>query len=342
MAARLIAAMLLASAAPALAQTGPAPLATDTTRPFTHANSGITLPERLADLQRTGAREYVAPQLDVLFTYKDAEREELSVYIYRVTSGVPAVWFEQAVRPISDRPAFQRMTDIDLPVAFALPGRSVASGMRAAWTVSDSAVRSTALALVPVGDWLVKFRYSSTTHEAASLVRRLDAMIAGLGWPATAADVPAAARIEDCATPLRIDGASKPAPQEGASMLGDALLASLTGTADRKPVAWCRDRTVKSPVPIYRPAGTDNSYLAALSDSGHAVWVRPGMSGLVAGNRKPSWAVSIVLAGETVNYAARDRLPPPAQLSEILKTKAVSRIATWGKREIKIDPSQMK
>lgn len=334
---------IAACAVPASAQNSPPPLETPAGKPFLHANSGITLPAQLIDLPRTGAREYEKPQLDVLFTYKDqADEEEVSVYIYRVTTGAPAVWFEQAVRPISDRPAFRRITEVDLPVTFALPGQSVPSGMRAAWTVSDSAVRSTALAIVPVGEWLVKFRYSSTTHEAASLVRRLDAMIAGIGWPSIIAVAPAAARVEECTTPLRLNGASKPVRQEGAATLGDALIASLTGKSDRKPVAWCRDRTVASPVPVYRPAGTDDSYLATLSDSGRAVWVRPGMSGLISSDRKPNWAVSIVLAGETINYGARDRLPPPVQLNEILKGKAASRVTTWGKSEIKIDTSQMK
>ena len=336
-------AALIACATPAVAQKNPPPLKTPAGKPFLHANSGITLPAQLADLPRTGAREYEKPQLDVLFTYKDkADDEELSVYIYRVTTGAPAVWFEQAVRPISERPAFRRMTEMDLPVSFALPGQSVASGMRAAWTVSDSSIRSTALAIVPVGDWLVKFRYSSVTREAASLVRRLDAMIAGIGWPAAIANAPAATRVEDCATQLKLDGKSSPVQQEGASALGDALVLSLTDKPDRKPVAWCRDRTVESPVPVYRPAGTTDSYLATLSDSGRAVWVRPGASGLVASDRKPSWAVSIVLAGETINYGGRDRLPPPAQLSEILKGNATSRVTTWGKSEIRIDPSQMK
>jgi len=336
-------AALIACTMPASAQMNPPPLETPAGKPFLHAHSGITLPAGLHGLERTGAREYVAPQLDVLFTYQDQDNdEELSVYIYRVTSGAPAVWFEQAVRPISDRPAFRRMTEVDLPVTFALPGQSVASGMRAAWTVSESKVKSTALALVPVGDWLVKFRHSSTTHDVATLAKRLDAMIAGLGWPTTVASTPASARVEACTTPLKLDGSSKPAPPEGVSMLADALAARVAAKPDRKPVIWCMDRAIESPVPIYRPAGTDDSYLAVLSDSGRAVWVRPGMSGLVAKDHKPSWAVSIVLAGETINYGARDRLPAPTEMSAILKGPATSRVSTWGKNEIRIDPAQMK
>lgn len=343
MAVRLITALLILGATPAFAQRKPVPLAAEAGKPFRHANSGITLPQQLADLQRTAANDYIPPQLDLLFTYADAEnREELSVYIYRVTSGVPAIWFEQAVRPISNRPAFRRTTEAELPVAFQLPGQSAVNGMRAAWTVSDSRIRSTALAMVPVGEWLVKFRYSSTRHEVASLMRRLDAMIAEIGWPAGIGAVAATQRIEDCSTSLKLDGPSKPARPDGDGGLGDALSSTLESTFGQKSAQWCRDRTVESALPVYRPVNSDDAYLAALSDSGRAVWVRPSLAGLKSNDRKPGWAVSIVLAGEEIQYQSRDRLPPPAQLKEILDGEPISSMVTWGERKLTIFTSQAK
>lgn len=341
---RLLAcAVSIACAAPTSAQTNPPPLEMPAGKPVLHPHSGVTLPARLSGLERTGAREYAAPQLDVLFTYKDQDgEEELSVYIYRVTTGSPSVWFEQAVRPISDRPAFRRMTDVDLPLGFALPGQRLATGMRAAWAVSDSQVKSTVLALVPIGDWLVKFRHSSTTLDAATLTRRLDAMIARIGWPAAVVNAPAPERIAACTTPLKLDGASKPVSQARAPAPLGELLLGVPAEADRKIPDWCMDRTVGSPLPIYRPAGTDDRYLAGLSDSGHAAWVRPAASGSAGNDRKSRWAVSIVLAGTTINYDDRDRLPPPAELDAILEGRETSRIKTWGQREIRIPPSQTK
>lgn len=340
---RLIAAILIASAMPALAQTKPAPLTTKTDKPFKHDNSGITLPVTLLGFPRNEGQEYVKPQLDVAFRYFPADTsEEVSVYIYRVTSGVPSLWFDVSSASIEQRQSFGRKTRFDMPLAFTPPGQSTASALKAAWTLSDAPYRSTALAIVPVGEWLVKIRYSSTTLETASLVRRLDEVIAAIGWPATAANASAATRMEDCTVVLKLDGKSNPLPQEGAAALGDALLSTLMSKPDRKAVAWCRDRTVKSPVPVYRPAGTNDSYLAAVTDSGHAVWVRPSVGGLVSGDGRPSWTVSIVRAGEMLNFGGRDRLPPPTQLGEILNAKPASRVTTWGKSKIKIDPSQMK
>ncbi|MCW4463398.1 hypothetical protein OK349_16950 [Sphingomonas sp. BT-65] len=346
---RLLAILSLACAAPTMAQNGPAPLDLPAGKPFLHANSGITLPVTLLDLPRVGASEYATPQLDVLFSYKDTPlREELSVYIYRAPAGSPAVWFDQATEVIGMRPAFQRLTDIDLPATFTPPGQATASGMKAAWTVSDSQIRSTALAIVPVGEWLVKFRYSSTVHEAASLLRRLDEVIAAMGWPAAIPSAPAATLVSDCAAPLDLAGASKPVKEKGAGVAADAfalILEAKLKAVDKgdRPVEWCRDRAAKSALPIYRPLGSANSYLAALSDSGHGVWVRPSFAGLSAPGRKPRWSVSIVLAGEARNYPPRDRLPPPGQLDEILKDAPMSRVTTWGENQtISIDTSRVK
>ena len=347
MAVRLIAAILIAGATPALAQTKPGPLVTDPAKPFMHENSGITLPATLIGLPRGEGQEYVKPQLDVSFRYLPADNtEEISVYIYRVTSGAPALWFDVSSRSIEQRQSFGRKTRFEMPVVFTPPGQATASGLKAAWTLSDAPYRSTAIAIVPVGEWLVKLRYSSTTLETASLVRRLDEAIAELGWPSVMPVSPAASLIPDCSAPLKLDGTSKPVKADGGAAILDAMVASLGTKKDAKPmpaVPWCRDRQVATPAPMYRPLGTDDSYLAALSDSGRALWVRPSLAGVISKDAKPSWAVSIVLAGETINFQHRDRLPPPDQLGEILKEKPASRGSTWGKqRKIDIDSSQLK
>lgn len=349
MAVRLITALLMAGAMPALAQTKPAPLTAKADKPFKHENSGITLPVALVGHPRSEGQEYVKPQLDVAFRYFPADAsEEVSVYIYRVTSGVPSLWFDVSSGSIEQRQSFGRKTRFDMPVAFAPPGQATASGLKAAWTLSDAPYRSTALAIVPVGEWLVKIRYSSTTLETASLVRRLDDVIAAIGWPEKIKPAPVAAAIEDCTKPLKLDGASNPVKADGASALIDAIMAA--NVRDRKekketkeatPVLWCRDRAVKAPAAVYRPAGSDDRYLLAFTDSGQAVWARPSLSGLL-GEGKASWAVSIVLAGETINYGGRDRLPPPAELEAIVNGKPASRVTTWGKSTLTFDSETFK
>ena len=355
MAVRLIAAILIAGAAPAFAQTKPAPLTTEADKPFKHENSGITLPVTLLGFPRKEGQEYVKPQLDVAFRYFPADSsEEVSVYIYRVNTGVPALWFDVSSSSVEQRASFGRKTRFEMPLTFTPPGQATASGLKAAWTLSDAPYRSTALAMVPVGEWLVKIRYSATTLETASLARRLEDVIAAIGWPGKIKPSPAAAAIADCTSPLKLNGTSKPVKPDGASALMDALMVAAVrdkkGKEEAKeaaPVAWCRDRAVKAPAPVYRPAESDNSYLLAFTDSGQAVWTQPSPSTLFGIGKdgkdgKESWSVSVVLPGETINYLGRDRLPEPAEIGKIIGGQVTSRVSTWGKSTLTLDSATFK
>ncbi len=315
-------------------------------KPFTHANSKINVPATLIGFERSKGMELVGPELDVAFVYAPASGgEELSIYIYRATAGVPAIWFDRAVDSLEARPAFKNRTRLSMPVPFVPPGQSAASGLRAAWTINNSPIRSTALAIVPMGEWLVKFRYSSEHLEAGPLMQRLDQAIAGLGWPTQVPPAGAAVEVVDCTAPLTLRGTARPTKVAGSALV-DGLIAASQRDIEAKvaearpPAAWCRDKQVQSPVPIYRPVGTDDRYLGTLSDSARAVWTMPGFTRDQTESAR--WTVSIVLAGETLIYGSLDRLPMPGQLAEITKAEPSARVTTWGKREVKIDPAQIK
>ena len=191
--------------------------------------------------------------------------------------------------------------------------------------------------------------------EVASLMRRTEAVVAALGWPRKIDAAPDAAPVADCTDALELTGESQPAKtkESGAGMLLDAIVAQMesskpkqgkkTDAEQRPPATWCADRTAKSPTPIYRPNGARDSYLMAASDAGLGIWVRPSASGLLLDKDGPkSWAIGIVRAGDTINYAPRDRLPPPSQIGAILKSGGASRVTTWGKSSIEIDSGALK
>lgn len=81
----------------------------------------------------------------------------------------------------------------------------------------------------------------------------------------------------------------------------------------------------------------------AASDAGLSIWVRPGLSGLLdKENGARTRAVSVVRAGDTINYALRDRPPLPTEIGTILDGNATSRVSTWGKATINIDAGRLK
>lgn len=351
-----IAACLLLASPAALPQDKPAAVSARAGAPYKHPHSGFAFPATLIDLPRGTGSEYVRPQLDLSFNYRAPdESEEVSVYLYRVKSGAVPVWFDVARQSIEQREAYGRKTPFGTPTPFIPPGQANASAMRMGWTLTDAPFRSTTLTLIPMGEWLVKIRHTATQIEVASLMRRTEAVVAALGWPRKIDAAPDAAPVMDCTDALDLSGESQPVDQKesGAGMLIDAIIAQMAGSTPKKgkkgdaeqgsPVTWCADRTAKSPTPIYRPDGARDSYLMAASDSGLAIWVHPSASGLLLDKDGPkSWAIGIVRAGDTINYAPRDRLPPPTQIRAILDGGGASRVSTWGKGNIEIDAGAMK
>jgi len=343
---RVMFAALVALATPAFAQApGPQPIAAPADAPFAHGASGITLPVTLAGFARTKLVENEAPQLDIAAEYARGTDEVVTVFIYRTTSGSVPVWFDRATWAIENRGVFGTPVRADRPLTFTPPGQARESAMRAAWALSGSRLRSTALAIVPVGEWLVKLRLSSVSLDTAAIDARMNAAMAGLGWPAAIAPAPVAAPVAPCTTSLKLHGKAKPAKQESAASLLGALMAGITPTPapDASPVVWCRDSTTLPMGGVYRPGGAQDAYLIALSDAGRGVSVGPSVAPQVFGTGKASWSVDLALPGQTLSYAAQDRLPPPDQVMKMLSGRMASRTTTWGtKRSITLPASSLR
>lgn len=341
--------MLLAS--PALARQEPTPIAAREGQAYKHKHSGFSFPPTLIGLKRVQGREVVAPQLDLMFNYRAADdSEEVSVYVYRLTTGSVPLWFDVSRRVVETRKETGIKTAWGAPTAFTPPGQANASALQLGWTITGSDLRSTSLTLIPMGDWLVKIRHSSAAREVASLQRRTNEIVAALDWPKRIAAAPDAAAIPDCAESLALSGEAKPVANNGANTLIEAMLAQMTGNPDSRkkprdatsatPITWCADRAAQGG--LYRPTGTRDRYLQSLSDSGIALWTQPSAaSTLMADKDDPTWSVSLFTAGRTFNFAARDRLPLPGQADAILKERPTSSAATWGDRQISIDADAM-
>ncbi len=332
---KFCAGVLLIGAAPALAQ-APQPrlVVVSADAPFAHVNSGLSLPAALLGLPRTRVLETEAPQLDIAAEYTRADADILTVYVYRATSGAVPVWFDRARWAIETRPVYGTPTIAVPPTPIAPPGRSTASGLIGSWSLAGSEYKGTGVALLPLGDWLVKLRYSSKTRDGTDVAERLRAAVTALAWPTGAPDAPVAAAIADCATPLTFKGTAKSAKVDGASALLGALMVGVASEAkdkgDAPPATWCRDAARLDTAGVYRANAADNAYLLALSDAGRGVWVAPSVGALLMGKGKPNWAVDLILPGRTINYPPQDRLPAPARVLELLSGPAISSATTWG------------
>lgn len=336
-------AFALTPAAPAAAQQD---LAIKHGEAWTHAHSGITVPATLGGNALTKATSFAQDELDVGLTFEPAGADDfISFYVFRNTNGAAPVWFAQAQWAIENRDIYGAPKLAAPPRAFALPGQTETSGLRATYAPQDSGgyFTSTGVALVPVGDWYVKLRISSQRRTAAELDALMDSVLAEIQWPqhAAAASLP----VIPCPAPLAFDKKSKDLTGGGMSeILATALMSAAAGDdstrKDPPPavaVQWCRDRQMNNNIATYRAAEASDAYLLTFGDNGNGVSVGPSAANVIMAemegkNAKLRYSVTLHTAAEDVNFIAQDRLPSPERAAEIVNAnRRASTVATWGK-----------
>lgn len=323
---------------------------------YKHPHSKIELAATIDGMPRTRLTQHVPDALDVVSVHETPAQDQLlSIYIYRHVTGSVPVWFDRARATIEVR---KELYGVPVPfrdaAAFTPPGQSSASGLIVTYAgESGRPYRSTSLALFPVGEWLVKIRYSSETLEAAELDKRVRGLLSTIRWPGKIPAAPAAVQVLPCTSALAVNGRSKDVPVDTAAMLMTAMLGSIDPKElkDAKPVPpviWCRDSTVIPHAGVYRPSGTTDAYLVAIQDAGRGILVEPDAARAMLAedgmDKGKVWSVQMIAMGYIRTIASQDRLPPPDQGTEIgLNGKTISSVNTWGKnRSISINSDALK
>jgi len=326
--------------------------------------SGITLPYVMTGFKRHSARSYDKQELNISVQYaSDDESEFLSVYIFRMASGDPAVWFDRARVAIEARGMFGKVAPPTPAAAFSLFGMEERTALRISYAATDRQYTSTGLMMIPVGDWLVKIRASSKKRSVEELDAWMDKAVTEIAWPSKKGSLVATRPVADCETDIIVhDDAGRIA----GDVAGMSLMTGLLGTLSRPETAtaaavWCRDAKLSSvSMGVYRANNSDTGYLLAPSDAGVAI--SAGIDSLVglledigdekeraesaeAGQEesmatgetesKPSrYAISLILSGRKLNFAPRDKLPSPDKLMQIVqKERSISANTTWPKKE---------
>ena len=279
----LVAALLtmgLAEAAPAQ-PAGPRVLEVPATAAWQHAGSAMILPRAAAGLPRQDVKDFGAGELDVVATYQHpTDGITASVYIYRTMTPDVSVWFDRALTAVMLRPEFgQSGGAAPVPAAFTRPGASTASGLRAALELNGADARGTAVAIAPIGPWLVKIRLSAARLDRDAVEALMTRLIADLRWPAEGAAERAAVPIELCPEPLRLRQA-RVIPNEPSNVLMDLMTSVVAAQAQERgpPPLYCREPGPPADYGVYRADRSTSSYLVALGDAGLALTVGPALN----------------------------------------------------------------
>ena len=332
----VVATALLAAATlePAHAQPTPRILEVPATASWQHAGTGMILPPSVGGLARTQIEDFTQSELNVGVTYLDRNEQLIAlVYVYRATAGDVPLWFDRTLAVI-----LLPQTGAPAPeiAGFIRPEAPVASGLRAAMSDNVPGMRSTAVAIAPLGSsWLVKIRMGSARLDPAALNERLSAFVTALHWPPATGPERVAVPIEPCPTPLQLREA-RIVRTEISDVLMDSIIGAVEPDGDPgPPPVYCREPGATVERGVYRPDGATDSYLIALDDGGIAVGVgdASGLSALLGERNRNRFSVTLFQENATSSYPSFNRLPPPDQALALVRNGQPLSTTTTGGRE---------
>lgn len=341
----LLAAASVAHSSTAIAQ--PSDLQAKVGKDWKHKATGVKLPAMLAGLQRDNVSAFDGAETDVGANYWSADRSDnITVFLYRNVSANAPVWFDRA-RSLILLHSTKYVNPRSLGIrSFTPRGQQAASGLMEIFA-TEGQYRSTGVILFPINGFFAKIRVSSKSRDAASLEQLIVAAANSIDWASRQKEV-AAARMQDCASPLPQRGPAKLATVSSEDRTMSALIGGIVAQASAIKTApssmvYCREAgPLKIPYGLYRADGSNERYLLALLDSGRAVAVGSSDLTQILSEMKTAPRVSVTHIGmeKTSTYGDFETLPLPGQALEMInKNRPLSVADTWGgkKRELTIN-----
>lgn len=307
-----------------------------------HKPTGLALPAQLAGLQRARLIWFSAPEVDVAGEYFSADgSDNLTVYLFRNTSGSVPVWFDRARFAVMvRRDRFGEVTPTGIR-PFTPRGQASTTGLMGTYRTSGEH-RSTGLAVLPLNGFYAKVRASSSKRDLPGLEALMMQVLNSFNW-ASRVPEPVAAAVAECTSPLPAGATARPlaATEQDRMMAGilGGLAAQVQNGKQAQPAApqtFCQEPGQQQPAfGVYRPGASLERFTMAVGDGGRAVTVgRNGLAELVATEKSKAqrYSVSLVHLDKTETYGDFDALPSPAQVAEMIgRSRPVSVAGTWGK-----------
>jgi hypothetical protein len=306
----LIIGLGLSSAAPAMAKST---IEVPTDSRWQHFRSQLVLPTDIGELKRTSIEDFSDSELNVAAQYA-SDSAQLTLYLYRPYWPDVGAWFERSEAGIfSDKAAVQPQAESSPARAFARPNGTVSSGLRRSYTYGNGRYKTSVLAIVPFGGWLLKVRYSAVEVDLAATNAVVDNALAALVFPKAASEGQAAQQIMACTQPYKWKKAKIIRDDMMSAMLaGGTFISMMESNASAIPSAEavCRMDPPGDSYTIYRELKNDNKFWMLVGDAGataHIQQVEPLLSG-----GKQFWSVLSIDTRHQL-LPAFNRMPEPEQ-----------------------------
>ncbi|MEH3121368.1 MAG: hypothetical protein PGN16_05190 [Sphingomonas phyllosphaerae] len=322
-------------------------LAVPADKGWKHAETGIILSPQLAGLSRTALTDATQSEHDVAAQFAVADGSvTATIYIFHPAIADVGIWFDRSRATLENRDIYRSAAPATIdPVSFAASGTGPATALRQDYAIAGGPFRSTALAVVPVGEWIVTLRMTARTLTSQQLDAALLDVIKAIRWPApTPAPATDIQPIKTCAAPLTFKKAKQIKPNGSdllVSLLGGALARKEKEEADSSPrprSTWCRDGAGTPEYGVYRAGEEQSGYALALHDAGRVVNVSPSLMGQI--DKTGGYSVTLVdVDGGVVALSSFATMPTPKQVWDLIGSG--KRMGTARRGQITIDPSAL-
>lgn len=349
----------LASATPVAARE----LAVPADKGWQHQDTGLVLTARLAGLPRTGLSDTTQSEHDVMARFEAPDQSVVaSVFLFKPAIADVALWFDRGATALQANEIFRGVAPASAaPIGFAAGGAPVPSSLRQVFTKAEGPYRSTALAVMPLGEWIVAVRMSAKSLSADELDAGLMQLIGAIRWPATTGGVAAGADtgaapavvpalaavpVTACAAPLtfrKVKLLKSNTTDVLMQLIGTHAVREASASKERAPVQpsrWCREGEARAEYGVYRSDREGaQGYAMVLGDAGRVVWVQPSLMGQI--EKTGHYSVSLAdVDGRTLAFPSFNGMPAPEQVWDLVGKGGPS--ATMNGNVMTIDPKTLK
>jgi hypothetical protein len=303
-----------------------------------HARTKLIVRSNVAGLNRTQITDATTTEHDIAVKLESADRSVFAT-LFLFHPAVPSVplWFDRSRTAIDERKNFDKGAPASAdPIAFAPSGSGPAVALRQSWSLLSSPYRSTSLAVMPMGEWMLVARLTAEKLTADALDQKMNEIIAALkpAIATTAAYPGPAVPISPCA--VQTDFAHLPKAKAEKSNTSNPLFTLLMNAAvidqiekDKanpkaepvKPAApLCREGAGTTPFGVYRWEESDSDgYMIALYDAGRTIDVFPDLMSQVENRKTRSYAVRLNdVDNSASSYPSFTNLPRPEQVFDLI------------------------
>lgn len=308
-------ALFIAASVPVYGQTN---ITVPDTASWQHARSKIILPPKLAGLNRGTITDNSQSELDVSIQYEDTTSIG-TVYLYRPYWNDVGVWFERSEQGILANKKLGNAVGLkETATMFARPGGTVTSGLFRLYSIPDGKYRTTALGILPFGNWFLKVRYSTPDTDVERTETKLKDIISKIRIPAEASEGVPPMTILPCPTPTKWRSAKLIAPSMMGTMIDSTTFIAMMEQRKAKFMSLpnaCRDGSPSELYTMYRDSSDHENFVMAAGDAGYSVQVAKAESLFSSG--KQYWPIASAQA-QHILLPAFNKIPSPEKLFAVV------------------------